>query len=69
MPGAEEVGPAAIESGFATAAGADWEAAPAGFTGTQAAAGWDGQAEEWGNAAAAPPTAEWGATDAKDSQW
>ena len=70
MPGAEEVAPAAVESGFVSAAGADWEAAPAGFTAAAQGAGWDGQGgDEWGNAAAAPPTAEWGATDAKDSQW
>ncbi|RYP06920.1 hypothetical protein DL764_002868 [Monosporascus ibericus] len=69
LPGVEEVGPAAVETGFVTSgAGGEWEAAPAAFTGTQP--GWDGQADEWGNAAAAPPaTGEWGATDAKDSQW
>jgi small subunit ribosomal protein SAe len=68
LPSAEEVGPAAIESGFVSGA-ADWEAAPAGFAGTQQ--GWDGQTDEWGaaNAAPAAPTAEWGATDAKESQW
>ena len=71
VPGAEEVGAAAIETGFVNSAPGDWEAAPAAFAGAQpgAAAGWDGQADEWGNAAAAPPTAEWGAADAKDSQW
>ncbi len=68
VPGAEEVGPAAVEAGFVTSGSGDWEAAPAGFSGAQP--GWDGQgADEWGAAAAAPPTAEWGATDAKDSQW
>ncbi|RYP51014.1 hypothetical protein DL768_003598 [Monosporascus sp. mg162] len=66
LPGVEEVGPAAVETGFVTSGGGDWDAAPAAFTGTQP--GWDGQADEWGNAAAAP-TGEWGASDAKDSQW
>ncbi|KAI0428139.1 ribosomal protein S2 [Xylaria sp. FL1042] len=71
LPGAEEVGPAAIEAGtFATAG--DWEAAPSGFAGAQG--GWDGATDEWagattGGAAAAAPTAEWGATDGKESQW
>ncbi|KAI1328545.1 ribosome-associated protein (Rap-1) [Xylariaceae sp. FL0255] len=68
VAGADEVGPAAIEAGTFAGAG-DWEAAPAGFSGAQG--GWDGAADEWAGAAAAPAgtTAEWGATDVKDSQW
>ncbi|EMR70717.1 structural constituent of ribosome [Eutypa lata] len=70
LPGAEEVGPAAIETGFVTSGTGDWEAAPApGLPATTTQPGWEAQGEEWGNAAAAPLTAEWGATDAKDSQW
>ncbi|KAI0973035.1 ribosome-associated protein (Rap-1) [Xylaria arbuscula] len=78
VPGAEEVGPAAIEAGTFTGTG-DWEAAPGAFSGAQG--GWDGATDEWAGAvaanaanaaaggAAAAPTAEWGATDAKESQW
>ncbi|KAF2969456.1 hypothetical protein GQX73_g4158 [Xylaria multiplex] len=70
VPGAEEVGPAAIEAGTFAGTG-DWEAAPAGFSGAQG--GWDGATDEWAGAvaggAAAAPTGEWGATDAKESQW
>ncbi|KAH7039995.1 ribosomal protein S2, flavodoxin-like domain-containing protein [Microdochium trichocladiopsis] len=75
VPGADEVGPAAIESGFAGAPGGDWEAAAPGFAGAQPG-NWDGQAtDEWAGAAGAAatgapaPTAEWGAADAKESQW
>ncbi|KAI1296334.1 ribosome-associated protein (Rap-1) [Xylaria venustula] len=75
VPGAEEVGPAAIEAGTFAGTG-DWEAAPGAFSGAQG--GWDGATDEWAGAvaanaaaggAAAAPTAEWGATDAKESQW
>ncbi|KAI0484358.1 ribosomal protein S2 [Xylariaceae sp. FL0804] len=71
LPGAEEVGPQAIETGtFATAG--DWEAAPgapAAFTGApQAAPNWDGT-DEWAGATGAAPAGEWGATDAKTGQW
>jgi small subunit ribosomal protein SAe len=73
LPGVDEEGPAAIESGFQTT-GADWEAPAPGFTGaatgTAAAtgAGWDGAAgEEWG--AAAGTTTEWANEPAKESQW
>ncbi|KAI0911045.1 ribosome-associated protein (Rap-1) [Ustulina deusta] len=72
VPGAEEVGTTAIEAGTFAGTG-DWEAAPAGFSGAQG--GWDGATDEWagavaaGAAATAPPTGEWGATDAKESQW
>ncbi|GAP93131.1 putative 40S ribosomal protein S0 [Rosellinia necatrix] len=73
IPGAEEVGAAAIEAGTFAGTG-DWEAAPAGFSGAQG--GWDGAPDEWAGAVAAgtttgaaAPTAEWGAADAKESQW
>jgi len=66
LPGVEEEGVAAIESGFPTTG--EWEAAPAGFAATTgaewsetpAAANWD---------AAAPPTAEWGAEAPKETSW
>ncbi|KAI1156557.1 ribosome-associated protein (Rap-1) [Nemania diffusa] len=75
VPGADEVGAAAIDAGtFAGTGTGDWEAAPAGFTATQG--GWDGANDEWAGAVAgaaagtaAPTTGEWGATDAKESQW
>jgi small subunit ribosomal protein SAe len=68
LPGADEVGPAAIETAFAGAG--DWEAAPAGFAGATGGGNWDG--DEWAGAvssgaAAAAPTGEW-ATDSKE-QW
>ena len=71
LPGVEEEGVAAIESGFPTTG--EWEAAPAGFTAaaattapaggewseTQGAANWDASA----------PTAEWGAEAPKETSW
>ncbi|RSL86206.1 40S ribosomal protein S0 [Fusarium oligoseptatum] len=63
VPGAEEEGPAAIESGFA-GTGGDWEAPAAGFAGATGT-GWDGAAgDEWG---AAPATTEWAASAAPAS--
>ncbi|KAJ9149921.1 40S ribosomal protein S0 [Pleurostoma richardsiae] len=64
LPGVEEAGVAAIESGFP--AGGDWEAAPAGFAGA-ATTGWD---EAPAAAAAAPPAASqtWDAS-AQGAQW
>lgn len=61
LPGAEEEGVPAIESGFA-ATGGDWEAPAAGFAGAQAA-GWDD--------AAAPVAAgdNWGATGQPAANW
>jgi small subunit ribosomal protein SAe len=67
VPGVEEEGVAAIESGFPTTG--EWEAAPAGFPATTggewseapaAGATWD---------AAAAPTAEWGAEAPKETSW
>ncbi|PHH63295.1 hypothetical protein CDD81_6152 [Ophiocordyceps australis] len=71
LPGVDEQGPAAIETGVA-GAGGDWEAPAAGFTGAAAATGWDGAEAggEWGAAGAAPGAApsEW-ADGAKEAQW
>ncbi|KAK0626359.1 ribosomal protein S2, flavodoxin-like domain-containing protein [Immersiella caudata] len=67
VPGVEEEGVVAIESGFPTTG--EWEAAPAGFPATTggewseapaAAATWD---------ASAAPTAEWGAEAPKETSW
>jgi small subunit ribosomal protein SAe len=71
LPGVDEEGPAAIESGFQNTAGGDWEAAPAGFSGaTTGGANWDGAAgEEWGASAAAPANTEWANEAAKETQW
>ncbi|KAI1201855.1 ribosome-associated protein (Rap-1) [Nemania serpens] len=80
VPGADEVGAAAIDAGtFAPTS--DWEAAPAGFAGAQN--NWDGPPDEWAGAVAAgagagagagaaagtAATSDWAATDAKESQW
>ncbi|OBT80438.1 40S ribosomal protein S0 [Pseudogymnoascus sp. 05NY08] len=76
VPGAEEVGAAAIDTGFASAGAADWEvsgpaagafAATAAATGAAAAAGagWDGEAgAEWA-AQPAGTTTDWAAADPK----
>ncbi|KAI0161469.1 ribosomal protein S2 [Xylariaceae sp. FL1272] len=64
LPGVDEVGPAAIEGGALTGGG-DWEAAA---NAPIAGGNWDG-ADEWAGATAAAPTAEWGATEGKESQW
>ena len=76
--GVDEVGAAAVDTGFATGGG-DWEvsgagaaAFGAGATATPAApgAGWDAGAEEWSAAPAQGTTTEWGAADAtKTSEW
>ncbi|OLN86729.1 40S ribosomal protein S0 [Colletotrichum chlorophyti] len=74
LPGVEEEGVAAIESGFA-ATGGEWDAAAPGFSGAPAGgANWDGAAgDDW--AAGSAPTGDWAAAgDAaaaapKDSQW
>jgi len=77
--GVDEVGTAAVDTGFATSGG-DWEvsgagaaAFGAGATATPAApgAGWDAGAEDWSAAPAAQgTTTEWGAADAtKSSEW
>ena len=76
--GVDEVGAAAVDTGFAQSGG-DWEvsgagaAAFAGATATPAAAGagWDASAEDWSAApATGGTTTEWGAADAtKSSEW
>ncbi|EQB59145.1 40S ribosomal protein S0 [Colletotrichum fructicola] len=75
LPGVEEEGPAAIESGF-PAAGGDWDAAPAaaGFTGAPAATNWDGAEGDWAAAGAAGTAGDWAgeasaAAAPKESQW
>jgi len=73
LPGVEEEGVAAIESGFPTAGG-DWEAAPAGFAGAQGGAGWDdaaaapAQGQQWD---AGTGGAQWGdeAGNKEATQW
>lgn len=65
LPGADDDGPAAIESGTQNAGGGDWEAPAAGFSGATAT-GWDGAAnEEW----AGGPAGEWANEPAKETQW
>ncbi|KAG9257700.1 40S ribosomal protein S0 [Emericellopsis atlantica] len=70
LPGVEEEGAAAIESGFQQA-GADWEAPAPGFAGAPATGNWDGAAgagvEDW--AAAGQPATEWSNEAAKETQW
>ncbi|KAK1986353.1 ribosomal protein S2 [Colletotrichum cereale] len=74
LPGVEEEGVAAIESGFP--ATGDWDAQAPGFTGAQTGTNWDGAGDEWA-AAGAAPTGDWAAAgDAaaaaaapKESQW
>jgi len=80
VPGADEVGPAAIEQGFA--GNSDWEVAgassgafaAAGATGGAAATtGWEADGADWAasSAPAAAGTAEWGAAEGADktTQW
>lgn len=75
VPGAEEVGPAAVEAGFAGAA--DWEvsgAAAGAFSAasaTVAGASWEADGADWAaSAAPAGTTAEWGAAEPeKTAQW
>lgn len=75
--GVDEVGAAAVETGYAGGAG-EWEvsgagaAAFAGAAATPAAAGasWDADGGEWSAAPAAGTTTEWGAAEAtKSSEW
>jgi small subunit ribosomal protein SAe len=77
LPGVDEEGAQAIESGFATSGG-EWEAAAPGFAATSGGEWGDAQAgQEWGaggnaNTTAAPTTAattgQWGADGAGDSK-
>ena len=68
LPGVEEEGAAAIESGFQQA-GADWDAPAPGFAGAPAGGNWDGAAagDDW--AAAGQPAVEWANEPAKQTQW
>jgi small subunit ribosomal protein SAe len=75
VPGADEVGPVAIEQGFG--GNADWEvsgaagsafAAASATTGAAAGSNWD--AGDWAAAPAGEASTEWGAEGAKPSeQW
>jgi len=70
LPGVDEEGPVAIESGFATGAG-DWEAAaaPAAFPAATTGDWAETQPATWesGAAAATAPATEWAET--KESSW
>ncbi|KAH8175396.1 ribosomal protein s2 domain-containing protein [Sarocladium implicatum] len=76
LPGADEDGPAAIESGFVQSAGGDWEAPAASFAGANAGAAsgnWDaaaagGDSADWA-ASAGQPAGEWANESAKETQW
>lgn len=72
LPGVEEEGAAAIETGFATAGG-DWEAAAPGFAGAAGGDWGDAPAtgQEWGAApATAAAAATWGEDASKETtQW
>lgn len=76
VPGAEEIGPGAVESGFA---GDNWDTQATGAPGSAFGAvnavgstGWDAPAGEWGGGgdAPAPATGEWGAeAQPAESSW
>ncbi|KAL2129314.1 hypothetical protein VTI74DRAFT_7942 [Chaetomium olivicolor] len=70
LPGVEEEGPVAIESGYPAGAG-DWEAAPAAFPpATGAGAEWsEAQPASWESGAAAATTGEWAEAAPKESGW
>ncbi|KAL3428186.1 40S ribosomal protein S0 [Phlyctema vagabunda] len=70
VKGADEVGPAAIEAGFAGTAGGDWEVsgtqatAFAGATGAAAGANWEaGDGADWAASSAPAAGGEWGAAE------
>jgi len=77
--GVDELGAAAVDTGFASGAGGDWEVtgnAATAFAGattaaTPAVGGWEASTEDWGAAAGGNPTGEWGAADASKAteQW
>lgn len=76
LPGVDEDGPAAIESGFVQSAGGDWEAPAASFAGANAGAStgnWDaapaGETADWAAASAGQPAGEWANEAAKETQW
>jgi small subunit ribosomal protein SAe len=69
LVGADEVGATAVSTGFAQAGGDEWATSAPGFSSAAAPGGAAEFAggEEWGNAAnPSAPSADWGATDAKD---
>ena len=68
VPGVEEEGAVAIESGF-PAGGADWEAAPAGFPAAATGEWSEAQPATWesGAAAATAPATEWADSAPKDT--
>jgi small subunit ribosomal protein SAe len=77
VPGADEVGPAAIEQGLG---GADWEVAGASagaFAAASATAGagaggnWEGDGGDWAASSAPAAGGEWGAAEGADktTQW
>ncbi|GAB1313543.1 structural constituent of ribosome [Madurella fahalii] len=67
LPGVEEEGPVAIESGFPAGAG-DWEAAPAAFPAAAATTEWsEAQPVSWETGAAAATTSEWAAEAPKEA--
>jgi small subunit ribosomal protein SAe len=76
LPGVDEEGPAAIESGFQQSGGGDWEAPAAGFAGAAATtSNWDaaaapaaGETADWA-ASAGQPAGEWANESAKETQW
>ena len=69
LPGVEEEGVAAIESGFPTTG--EWEAAAPGFAAAAppAAGGEWSEAQGGANWDASAPTAEWGAEAPKETSW
>ena len=71
LPGADEEGPAAIETGFQQAGG-DWDAPAPGFA-AASAGNWDGAAptggDDWAAAPAAGQTSDWANEPAKETQW
>jgi small subunit ribosomal protein SAe len=78
VPGAEEVGAAAIEQGFA--GNADWEvsgaaagafAAAGATTGAAAGASWEADGADWAAASAPAQTGnqEWAAEAGKETTW
>ena len=71
LPGVEEEGPAAIESGFQQAGG-DWDAPAPGLPAQSS--NWDGAAPNGANAvddwaASGAPATEWSNEAAKETQW
>lgn len=69
LPGVDEEGVAAIESGFPAATTGDWEAAaPAAFPAAPNAEWSEAQGSNW-DAAGAAPAADWAAEGTKESSW